>query len=616
MAIPKKIARYEIIDELGRGAMGSVFRARDPAMDRIVAIKTILTAALASEQANEFRQRFYREARAAGALAHPGIVPVFDVGEDDGMPFLVMEFVDGQTLADAMKKGERSSLDRVCEIGQKVAEALGYAHSHGVVHRDIKPANILLTSRQAYGEERPKITDFGVAKLTAGEATTSGQLLGTPAFMPPEQFTGAPIDGRTDLFSLGVILYWMSTGEQPFPGETMTAVSYKIVHTEPVPPGKLNPAIPGPLQAVILKCLAKSPWDRYQTGEELAQALSELRAYARGGALQTATPQATATGGGSEDTMLPVSLRPKTVAAPVVAAMVQPLPPTPAATPPPTPPAPVAIPAAPAKPAKPVKSPKPPVPAGPAKKGGGLIFALIALVVVAAAAAGGGYWYLHRSQPAPPQPQPAPVAVAPSAPTPAVAAPQEAAPAVAQPASQSKTSASAMVTPSKTQKKPGAAQQSAQSAAPSAPAPVAAPVAPPAPAPAPHPQSAALGFDPKKIDPKENARLKFDLGHVPPAVNFTVEMDGKTFYKGTSGSKADNDTLYVPPGLHQFRVEVSAGSVEKVSNTVSFQFIAKKHVTLKVELKPQSNTSVAGVPVLDPATQVIATLKADFSLFN
>jgi serine/threonine-protein kinase len=616
MAIPKKIARYEIIDELGRGAMGSVFRARDPAMDRIVAIKTILTAALASEQANEFRQRFYREARAAGALAHPGIVPVFDVGEDDGMPFLVMEFVDGQTLADAMKKGERSSLDRVCEIGQKVAEALGYAHSHGVVHRDIKPANILLTSRQAYGEERPKITDFGVAKLTAGEATTSGQLLGTPAFMPPEQFTGAPIDGRTDLFSLGVILYWMSTGEQPFPGETMTAVSYKIVHTEPVPPGKLNPAIPGPLQAVILKCLAKSPWDRYQTGEELAQALSELRAYARGGALQTATPQATATGGGSEDTMLPVSLRPKTVAAPVVAAMVQPLPPTPAATPPPTPPAPVAIPAAPAKPAKPVKSPKPPVPAGPAKKGGGLIFALIALVVVAAAAAGGGYWYLHRSQPAPPQPQPAPVAVAPSAPTPAVAAPQEAAPAVAQPASQSKTSASAMVTPSKTQKKPGAAQQSAQSAAPSAPAPVAAPVAPPAPAPAPHPQSAALGFDPKKIDPKENARLKFDLGHVPPAVNFTVEMDGKTFYKGTSGSKAGNDNLYVPPGLHQFRVEVSAGSVEKVSNTVSFQFIAKKHVTLKVELKPQSNTSVAGVPVLDPATQVIATLKADFSLFN
>jgi serine/threonine-protein kinase len=579
-------------------------------MDRVVAIKTILTAALASEQANEFRQRFYREARAAGALAHPGIVPVFDVGEDDGMPFLVMEFVDGQTLADAMKKGERSSLDRVCEIGQKVAEALGYAHSHGVVHRDIKPANILLTSRQAYGEERPKITDFGVAKLIAGEATTSGQLLGTPAFMLPEQFTGAPIDGRTDLFSLGVILYWMSTGEQPFPGETMTAVSYKIVHTEPVPPGKLNPAIPGALQAVILKCLAKSPWDRFQTGEELAQALAELRAYLRGGAMQTATPQATAAGGGSEDTMLPVSLRPKTVAAPVVAAMVQPLPPTPPATPPPMPPpAPAAIPDAPAK------SPKPPTPARPAKKGGGLIFALIALGAVAAAAAGGGYWYLHRSQPASPQPLPAPVAVAPSAPTPAVAAPQEAAPAVVQPTSQAKTSAGAKVAPTKLQNKPGAAQQSAQPATPSAPAPVAALVAPPAPAPASHPQSAALGFDPKKLDPKENARLKFDLGHVPPAVNLTVEMDGKTLFNGAAGNKAASDNLYVPPGLHQFHVEVSAGGVEKSSNTVSFQFVAKKHVTLKVELKPQSNASVAGVPVLDPATQVIATLKADFSFF-
>jgi serine/threonine-protein kinase len=590
-------------------------------MDRVVAIKTILTSALASEQADEFRQRFYREARAAGALAHPGIVPVFDVGEDEGMPFLVMEFVDGQTLADAMKKGERSSLDRVCEIGQKVAEALGHAHTHGVVHRDIKPANILLTSRQVYGEERPKITDFGVAKLTAGEATTSGQLLGTPAFMPPEQFTGAPIDGRTDLFSLGVILYWMSTGEQPFPGETMTAVSYKIVHTEPVPPAKLNPAIPGPLQAVILKCLAKSPYDRYQTGEELAQALAEVRAYARGGAMQTATPQATAAGGGSEDTMLPVSLRPKTVATPVVATTVQP----PPATPPPIPQAPAAIPAEPAKPAKqakppkPPKQPKPPKSAQPGKKTSGPIFALIALLVVAAAATAGGYWFLHRSRPAPQQPVPQQAASAPVAatpPQPATPAPEAAAPAAPPPASQAKTPASTKVTASKTQKKTAAPPETMQTVAPPpAPAPVvAAPVATPAPAPAPPPP--ALGFDPKKIDPKDNARLRFDLGRVPPAVNFKVDMDGKPFYKGTAGNRADYDSLFVPPGQHQFRVEISAGSVEKSSNTVSFQFVAKKHSTLRVELKPQANASVAGVPVLDPATQVIVTLKADFSLFN
>src|ERR1035438_1157219 len=253
MSTPKTIGRYEILDELGHGAMGSVFRANDPAMNRIVALKTILPVALASEQGGEFRQRFYREARAAGALAHPGIVPVFDVGEHEGVPYLVMEFVNGQTLDHAIKKGERFSLERVCEIGQQIAEALGYAHRNGVIHRDIKPANILLTSAEAYGAERPKITDFGVAKLTAGEITTTGQLLGTPAFMPPEQFTGTPIDGRADLFSLGVILYWMATGEQPFSGETMTAVSYKIVHTEPIPPAILNPAIPAKLEVVILK---------------------------------------------------------------------------------------------------------------------------------------------------------------------------------------------------------------------------------------------------------------------------------------------------------------------------------------------------------------------------
>jgi serine/threonine-protein kinase len=639
MAIPRKIARYEIVDELGRGAMGSVFRARDPLMDRIVAIKTILTAALASDQADEFRQRFYREARAAGALAHPGIVPVFDVGEYEGVPFLVMEFVDGQTLADSMKKGERSSLDRVCEIGQKVAEALGYAHSHGVVHRDIKPANILLTSRQAYGEERPKITDFGVAKLTAGEATTSGQLLGTPAFMPPEQFTGAPIDGRTDLFSLGVILYWMSTGEQPFPGETMTAVSYKIVHTEPVPPGKLNPAIPSSLQAVIMKCLAKSPYDRYQTGEELAQALSDLRGFARNPAMQTATPIATSAGGGSEDTRLPTpSLRPKAVATAATAPVVMPafaltapvaIPTVPVATPPAAQPAPVAAPpaqppvkAAPAKALKQPKPPKPPKPVGTGKKGGGIVFALLALIVVLAASiAGAGYWYLHRPKAVPKQPQPAPVAVAPVPVAPVAAAPVEPAPAPdattpAAPTTQMvQGSSSSKAAAQKAQKKPSASQP-APTTAPQVAPPIAPPVAPAVAAPATHPQAGGLGFDPKKIDPKANARLKFDMTHVPPAVNFVVEMDGKIFYKGSAGNKGDYDNLYVPPGPHQFRVQVSAGSVEKTSNTVSSQFVAKKNMTLRVDMKPESNASVAGVPVIEPATQVVATLKAGFSLFN
>jgi serine/threonine protein kinase len=206
MAAPTLIGRYEIVAELGRGAMGSVFKANDPAVGRIVALKTIHSAALSGAQAEEYRARFYREARASGVLAHPAIVPVFDVGEHEGAPFLVMEFVDGHTLDSVMKKGERFTLDRTCDLGQQLAEALGYAHRQGVIHRDIKPANILMTSREVYGSERPRITDFGIAKLAASEITTTGQMLGTPAYMPPEQFTGAPIDGRADLFSLGVIL--------------------------------------------------------------------------------------------------------------------------------------------------------------------------------------------------------------------------------------------------------------------------------------------------------------------------------------------------------------------------------------------------------------------------
>src|SRR6202166_25554 len=304
MDTPKKIGRYEILEELGHGAMGTVYRAKDPAMDRVVALKTIISLMLASEQAGDFRERFYREARAAGALTHPGIVPVFDVGEHEGLPFLVMEFISGKTLADTVKKGERLTLDRVCEIGQKIAEALGYAHQHGVVHRDIKPANILLTSKETHGIERPKITDFGVAKLAAGHTTLTGQILGTPAFMPPEQFTGAPVDGRADIFSLGVVLYWMATGEQPFPGESVTAVSYKVGQTEPVPPPKLNPSLPAKLESIILKCLAKNPAERYQSGDELSRDLGQVRAQGSTGGVPIAEQQREAAGSDPNATLM------------------------------------------------------------------------------------------------------------------------------------------------------------------------------------------------------------------------------------------------------------------------------------------------------------------------
>lgn len=269
----KQFGRYEVLEEIGSGAMGAVFKARDPVMDREVAVKTIHASALIGPMAEQYRERFTREARAAGRLAHPGIVTVFDAGVEGDTPYLVMEFVPGRTLESVLSAGEHFPLEKVYEIGQQLAEALAFAHANGVIHRDIKPANVQLTG----SPERAKIMDFGVAKLTQAQVTSSGTLLGTPAYMAPEQFTGMPLDGRSDLFSLGVILYWMVTGDKPFTGDTITAVSYKIVHTEPIAPRQLNPGVPAALEAIILKCLAKDPAARHQTGDELAADLAGLR---------------------------------------------------------------------------------------------------------------------------------------------------------------------------------------------------------------------------------------------------------------------------------------------------------------------------------------------------
>jgi len=304
MAQPENVGRYKIVAELGHGAMGAVYRATDPMMDRTVAIKTILAGALAGPQSQEYRDRFVREARAAGRLQHPGIVTVYDVGEADGIPYLVMEFVNGRTLATAMESGERFSFDRVYELGYQIADALGYAHRHGVVHRDIKPANILL-ALEGEGIERAKIADLGVAKLAASQITTTGQLLGTPAFMPPEQFTGAPLDGRADIFSLGVILYWLATGDKPFGGDTITAVSYKVVHSLPAPPRRINPAVPVQMERVIMRCLEKDPAQRYARAEQLASDLAAARAGREVSATATIT---SASGAAAQTAMAPVAV--------------------------------------------------------------------------------------------------------------------------------------------------------------------------------------------------------------------------------------------------------------------------------------------------------------------
>jgi serine/threonine-protein kinase len=538
MSTPKTIGRYEIIDELGHGAMGSVYRAKDPAMNRIVAVKTILPGALAGEQSSEYRQRFFREARAAGALSHPGIVSVFDVGEHKGTPFLVMEFVPGRTLSDAIKRGERSSLERVCEIGQQIAEALGHAHRKGVIHRDIKPANILLAKNEADGTERAKITDFGVAKLAAGEITTTGQLLGTPAFMPPEQFTGVPIDGRADLFSLGVLLYWMASGEQPFPGETMSAVSYKIVHTEPVPPAKLNPAIPAALESLILKCLAKSPADRFQTGEELAQALAQLRAGARTSSLQATAPMAKGTAGPSEETYdVNPSLPPRS--SPTTATL---------------------------------KDPQPAAPAG--KK---VALLLAAMILLTGLAAEGGY-LLHRHR------------------STAQLTPAE-------------TTASSQPAPADTTASPQTAPAYAPVPAPEAVQDTGS--ANPSTAPAARAQSPAAAFNPKALDPKQNARLRLEFDNFPPGVAVTIEMDKKIYFKGSAGDKAAFDSLFVPPGVHEFRVIARAGGVQKASNIAGAEFKANKRMTLKAELRLPAKGSSASSPALNSAAQIVATLRGD-----
>jgi eukaryotic-like serine/threonine-protein kinase len=560
----KKIGRYEILEELGHGAMGTVYRAKDPAMDRIVALKTIITLMLASEQGSEFRERFYREARAAGGLAHPGIVTMFDVGEHEGVPFMVMEFVSGRTLADAVKKGERLSLERVCEIGQKISEALGYAHMHGVVHRDIKPANILLTSRETYGIERPKITDFGVAKLAEGQTTLTGQILGTPAFMPPEQFTGSPIDGRADIFSLGVVLYWMATGEQPFPGESVTSVSYKVVHTDPVPPRKLNPSISAKLENIILKCLAKSPDDRYQTGDELARDLGELQPGGKAAALQTRATQAT--GGIDPDATLVESGPPRQIAPATV-------------VPPPT----QAV-----------------APSGKSNNR----FVLAAVVAVMLLAGG---WFVMRSREKRAAQENTDSAVAisqtpPPAPIPVIVSDNDS----------KAVGGIAEATPGKAATKAPVGSKPLESASNKQEAKVAAlnaihPSKEEVPVPGPSP----VNFDPKGLDPKGNARLKIEADQAPLDLDFTVEMNGQVYMRSSvEGNKKEYDDLYVPPGVQEFSVTAKNGAVQKTSNIVSTEFKAKKRKTLKIELRTQGSSQGSGVPkALYPDSQLVVTLK-------
>jgi serine/threonine-protein kinase len=255
--------RYELNHLIARGGMAEVYRAHDRLLDRPVALK-VLFPELSVDRS--FVERFRREAQAAANLSHPNIVPVFDWGEDTGTYFIVMEFIDGRPLSAILKTAGPLSADRAADIGAHVAAALGYAHKHGVIHRDVKPGNVLITD-----EGQVKVTDFGIARAinTEESLTQTGAVMGTATYFSPEQAEGVGVDARSDIYSLGVVLFEMATGRPPFLGDTPVAVASKHVRDHPPAPRELNPSIPPTFEAIILKAMAKNPEHRYATAEDL-----------------------------------------------------------------------------------------------------------------------------------------------------------------------------------------------------------------------------------------------------------------------------------------------------------------------------------------------------------
>ncbi len=358
-----RLGKYELRGTLGRGAMGVVYDGWDPIIARRVAIKTVKIPDPSDTEAQEELARFRREAQAAGRLTHPNIVSIYDYGEDNGVAFIVMEFVDGSTLKGLLEKQERLALPQIMRVMEDLLTGLAFSHARGIVHRDIKPANVMLTT-----DGIAKIADFGIARIESSSMTQAGTVMGTPAYMSPEQFMGMTVDARTDIYSSGVLLYQLLTGERPFEGG-MTAIMHKALHTEATPPSTLSVTAPQAFDAVVAKAMAKRPENRFANAEAF---LAALRQAAAGGAAAGTT-----TAADEEATM---------VAAPRPAAP----PPRPA-----EPPRPAAGDTAPTKPA-----------------GKGLPIVPIAAGVVALAVAGGGAWFMLGGGGGAPAPAPAPAQIA------------------------------------------------------------------------------------------------------------------------------------------------------------------------------------------------------------
>ncbi len=368
------IGRYQILSELGKGAMGVVYKATDPNIGRTVAIKT-LRLDLHGMEADEMLQRFKNEARAAGVMNHPNIITIYDAGEIEGMFYIAMEFIEGQTLAELLKQEKMLPLERIIDVVCQTCAGLDYAHERGIIHRDIKPANLMIAGSLV------KIMDFGIAKGGGSGMTSTGQVVGTPNYMSPEQVKGKPLDGRSDLFSLGVVLYEMLTGERPFAGQNVTTIIYKIVNEVPAGPHDLDSTVHPGLTAVVMKALAKAPEQRYATGADFARDLKNYASLESERTVKAAEP-------------IVRSTAPAPPPPPAVAPMAAPI----AAAPKPAVQKPAALETTVSAPMRP-----PARPPAPAKKSAPLI-AAIAVMVIAAVGLG-AYFRSHRITP-PPKPAP------------------------------------------------------------------------------------------------------------------------------------------------------------------------------------------------------------------
>ena len=433
---PAEIAgRYQVVKKLGAGAFGTVYKAKDKILGRMVAIKTIRLEGLAAAgtSLDELMDRFKREAQVSAQLKHPNIVTIYDIGEVEGVSYIAMEFIDGVGLDRVIATGGQLPLERAALLGAQVADALDFAHKNGVVHRDIKPANIMVEAG-----DRVKVTDFGIAKVmdSGDHLTMTGSLLGTPSYMSPEQAKGAALDGRSDLFAVGCILYEMLAGKKAFRGDSITGLIFKIITEDPPSIREMSADVPDEMVRIIARALAKTQDARYQTGRELAD---DLLALTRAGATPTLRQSEMATAaGGAGPLASPTVITPATMkgAAPTMGgargadAAPTRIAPRPAAAPPPPPP-----PAASSYvPPLPHTAGRAAAPAPAPRSNAGLMIALVAggLIVALGAAVAGWFLFLRKPEPAvatipggttAPAPAeatpPAGPAVAPAEPTPA-----------------------------------------------------------------------------------------------------------------------------------------------------------------------------------------------------